>query len=213
MRSIVGATLGFGHGELDHHSDSCDIYSTVSRCLDDTVEHFGLVIAKEELYGSVSKHVGRLMAHAPSMPYFRNTLRESLRSRSPFLYDAAVYLADKLSRLLGIFFTDDEIGLLAIYIGLYSEPAPNPNLVTAVVVCPRYQALRDVLLAGLVDHFANRMRMCGHRFICRGSGYVRWRHRDIDDRRTVAPPYLCSHQRVDVGSRSVGDRFCAPEGQ
>ena len=159
LRSIVGATLGFGHGELDHHSDSCDIYSTVSRCLDDTVEHFGLVIAKEELYGSVSKHVGRLMAHAPSMPYFRNTLRESLRSRSPFLYDAAVYLADKLSRLLGIFFTDDEIGLLAIYIGLYSEPAPNPNLVTAVVVCPRYQALRDVLLAGLVDHFANRMRI------------------------------------------------------
>ena len=99
------------------------------------------------------------MAHAPSMLYFRNTLRESLRSRSPFLYDAAVYLTDKLSRLLGIFFTDDEIGLLAVYIGLYSEPAPNPNLVTAVVVCPRYQALRDVLLAGLVDHFANRMRI------------------------------------------------------
>lgn len=159
LRSIIGATLGLGHGEPDHHSDSCDTCLTVSRCLDDTVEHFGLVIAKEELYGSVSKHVERLMAHAPSMPYFRNTLRESLRSRSPFLYDAAVYLADKLSRLLGIFFTDDEIGLLAVYIGLYSESAPNPSLVTAVVVCPRYRALRDLLLAGLVDHFSDRMRI------------------------------------------------------
>ena len=144
--------------------------------------------------------LGDYMAHAPSMLYFRNTLRESLRSRSPFLYDAAVYLADKLSRLLGIFFTDDEIGLLAIYIGLYSEPAPNPNLVTAVA-------------SRTGRPFRGSNEDCGHRFICRGSGYVRWRHRDIDDRRTVTPSYLCSHQRVDVGSRSVGDRFCAPEGQ
>lgn len=58
LRFIVGVIFGFGYGEFDYYFDFCDIYLMVSRCLDDMVEYFGLVIVKEELYGSILKYVG-----------------------------------------------------------------------------------------------------------------------------------------------------------
>lgn len=78
------------------------------------------------------------MVYVFLMFYFCNILCELLRLWLLFFYDVVVYLIDKFLRLLGIFFMDDEIGLLVIYIGLYFEFVLNLNLVMVVVVCLCY---------------------------------------------------------------------------
>lgn len=160
VRTIVGVALDPHVNMGVEESERTGVSDTTAQCLDETIQHFNLTVDTQKLYKSISEHVERLVLHTRDLPYFRNTLQESLRSRSPFLYDVAVYLADRLSRMLGISLSDDEIGLLAIYLGLYSRPVnADEHAISAVVICPQYQTLRDWLLAGLVGHFGSRLQI------------------------------------------------------
>lgn len=160
LRTIVGIALDPHTNGGGYETKRTSISDAVRICLDETIDHFNLKVSREKLYENVSEHVERLSLHARELPYFRNTLQESLRSRSPFLYDVAVYLADRLSRMLGTTFANDEIGLLAIYLGLYSRPvAADDHTISGIVICPRYQTLRDWLLAGLVERFGERLQI------------------------------------------------------
>ncbi len=137
-----------------------DVRDVLVEALDDTVAHFNLTVQRDKLYSSLEGHVRRMVGRVGTMLYFRNSLQESLRSRSPFLYDVAVHLADRIVRRLDVRFTDDEIGLFAIYFGLYSEQrTPDELTISAVLVCPRYQTLRDWLIAGLVERYDPSLRV------------------------------------------------------
>lgn len=144
----------------DLPTGSDNVREVLTAALDETVERFNLAVQRDKLYTALEGHIRRMLKRVDTMLYFRNSLQDSLHSRSPLLYDVAVFLADRVSRALGVRFTDDEIGLLAIYFGLYSEqPAAGDPEITAVLVCPRYQTLQDWLIAGLVERYVNSLRI------------------------------------------------------
>ncbi|WP_316669160.1 PTS sugar transporter subunit IIA [uncultured Propionibacterium sp.] len=162
VRTLVSLALDHGAGSAGagRPFDENGAAEAIRVCLDETIAHFNLCSDYARLHRSICDHVLRLVARPRKLPYFRNSLQESLRARSPFLYDVAVWLADKLSRMLSISFSDDEIGLLVIYLGLHTaQPATDERTVSAVVVCPRYHALQDWLLAELVERFSGRLRV------------------------------------------------------
>lgn len=167
QQSLVGllqASLEEGHGPeptggvVTHDED--DFSKLLGTALDETAAHFRLTIQRDKLYNSLEGHLRRMLRRVGAPMYFRNSLQESLRSRSPFLYDIAVFLADRISRQLNVRFTDDEIGLLAIYFGLYTQQrGTDKQSISAVIVCPRYQTLRDWLLAGIVERYSTALRV------------------------------------------------------
>jgi len=139
-----------------------DTYSTdevlriVRSAVEETLLHFELDAQREELVIALTNHVRRLLARNAGLLYFRNALREPLRTRSPLLYDAAVYLAHALSRELSAELTDDEIGLLAVHLGMHTgHDGAAPRALRAVVVCPQYQALRERLVGRLRERFGD----------------------------------------------------------
>lgn len=139
------------------------LHDTVRTCIEDTIGVFSLMIPldkRPKLFSALAEHIARLTIRDKVLPYNHNGLRESLRSRSPLLYDAAVYLADRLFQTLGLLFPDDEIALLAINLGLYIVPATDQaHRTTAVLVCPRYRTLQDLLLSTLMQRFADRLHI------------------------------------------------------
>lgn len=147
--------------ENDHGDDlqypGLDILDGVlNSAIEETIEHFRLTVDKERLRSSLSGHLRRMMKTSDQLIYFRNGLQESLRSRSPFLFDIAAFFADKISQSMRVLFTDDEIGLLTIYFGLAIRRSLSSNpRITCVVVCPRYQTLRDWLLTALIERHDN----------------------------------------------------------
>lgn len=163
-RDVLAVTLS-GHLQIDEVPSEVDqqLENAVRQALTLTIEKFNLPIPADKqakLFRGLSEHTARLVARNKLMPYFHNGLRESLKSRSPLIYDAAVYMADRLFRGLGLPLPDDEIGLLAIYLGLYSEATTfGDGKITAVLVCPRYGTLRDWLLSGLMHRFGERLRI------------------------------------------------------
>ncbi|MBE6476772.1 MAG: HTH domain-containing protein [Propionibacteriaceae bacterium] len=162
VRALLGLALDHGVTSPGGRPDAEDsgAAEAIRACLDETIGHFNLEVDYGKLSRNICDHVLRLVARPRKLPYFRNNLQESLRARSPFLYDVAVYLADRLSKALTINFSDDEIGLLVIYLGLHTEQPPtDERAISAVVVCPRYHALQDWLLAELVERFPDRLRI------------------------------------------------------
>ncbi len=150
--------------DLDHEAGGAasdlDPTELVTRTLQETLDHFSLESTSDKLVPSIVEHLRRFITRSSKFAYFRNSLRESLRSKSPFLYDVAVYVAHRISGALHLQMDDDEIGLLAIYLGLYTKAPEAPDdSASVVVVCPHYQSLRDWLLASLVNHFSDRMRI------------------------------------------------------
>ncbi len=134
------------------------LHDVVTRAVDECVAHFDLRVQREKLIRSITDHTRRLVARKTTLVYFRNGLRQSLRTRSPYLYDVAVYLAHKISSSLEVWVTDDEISLFAIYLGLYTQNVGEAaDAVRATIVCPRYQTLREWLLARLVEQFGEKL--------------------------------------------------------
>ena len=139
-------------------AEDAAISEVVTRAVDDCVAHFDLKVQREKLITSITQHTRRLVARKATLVYFRNGLRESLRTRSPYLYDVAVYLAHKISSSLEVWVTDDEISLFAIYLGLYTDSGDDSaDMVRVTIVCPRYQTLREWLLARFVEHLGEKL--------------------------------------------------------
>jgi lichenan operon transcriptional antiterminator len=159
LQRLVGVALDNSADQpVPAGADDDAITEVVSRALDDCIAHFDLKVQREKLITSISQHTRRLVARKATLVYFRNGLRESLRTRSPYLYDVAVYLAHKISSSLEVWVTDDEISLFAIYLGLYTENGDDaPDAVRVTIVCPRYQTLREWLLARFVEHLGEKV--------------------------------------------------------
>jgi lichenan operon transcriptional antiterminator len=139
-------------------AEDAAISEVVTHAVDDCVAHFDLKVQREKLITSITQHTRRLVARKATLVYFRNGLRESLRTRSPYLYDVAVYLAHKISSSLEVWVTDDEISLFAIYLGLYTDSGDDSaDMVRVTIVCPRYQTLREWLLARFVEHLGEKL--------------------------------------------------------
>ncbi len=138
--------------------DDAVVSAVVAGAVDDCIRHFDLRAQRDRLVESIIDHTRRLFARKATLVYFRNGLRESLRTRSPYLYDVAVYLAHQISSALAVPVTDDEISLFAIYLGLYAqEREDGADLVAVTLVCPRYQTLQEWLLARVVEQFGEKI--------------------------------------------------------
>lgn len=142
--------------------DQSAIRDVVAHAVDECIVHFDLHVQRDKLVTDITQHTQRLIARSATLVYFRNGLRESLRTRSPYLYDVAVYLAHQISSSLGVRVSDDEISLFAIYLGLYADHHDgSSDAVSVTLVCPRYQTLREWLLARLAEQLGARLTMVG----------------------------------------------------
>lgn len=148
LQNIAGASI-------TSHQDVQDV---VAGAVDTCIQRFDLVTQRDKLVDSLTQHTLRLIARRDTFAIFRNGLRDSLRTMSPFIFDIAVYLAHDVCSRLNLEITDDEISLFAIYLGLYTSNSDrSPNAITATIVCPRYQILREWLLTRLVEIFGDRL--------------------------------------------------------
>lgn len=160
ITSLVQADVTAETVSNDSSTTATGLTELVQEAILNSLEHFSLEATSEKLVPSIVEHLRRFVIRSAKFAYFRNNLRESLRSKSPFLYDVAVYLAHRISVGLRLQIGDDEIGLLAIYLGLYTKPLETHEDVSrVVVVCPHYQTLRDWLLSKLLDRFSDRIHI------------------------------------------------------
>lgn len=147
---------------LDEHSSDggTRLEAIVASALERTAQRFNFDGRNERLLSSLTEHVRRFTARTATFFYSHEIFHDALKTRSAYLYDVAVYFAYLVSESTSIPINDSEIGLLAIYFGLYSDgPSARTETCQVCLVCPNYHSLRDWMLASLARSFGDRLHV------------------------------------------------------
>ncbi len=106
------------------------------------------------------EHINALIVRARSNQCAINLISENLKEMSPFVYDVAIHLAKSLEEYFDIKITDEEIGLLSVYIGFVIEQSTASNhLVNILLACDEYHHIADYILSKLKSNYKNQIRI------------------------------------------------------
>ena len=127
--------------------------------LEQTECKFQIALNNEDFVDSFILHIHFLILRAKSANFFLNDVSTSLRLSHPFVYEAAVYLAYLLEKEFKINIADDEIGLIAIYLGSLAtniQSYPKPKI---ACVCSSYHELKKMMVQQLTNEYGSKIEI------------------------------------------------------
>ncbi|MCD8028755.1 MAG: PTS sugar transporter subunit IIA [Erysipelotrichaceae bacterium] len=143
------------------YNDYSFVYK-IKEILDDTMNHFALDIDYQMSLNQFALHIHRLLFRSQSSFYFQNDFNKNLQYSHPFIYELAVYFTYKLKETFDITVQDNEIGLLAIYLGLMIQSDVQPTtFLKALCICPDYNDLRKHFYHQFMLHFSDSVQLIG----------------------------------------------------
>jgi len=157
----IGSIRIDNHDYEDHvlYNDYSFIYK-IKEILDEMMTHYALNINYKMSLNQFSLHIRRLFFRSHSSFYFQNDFNKNLKHTHPFIYELAVYFAYQLKEIFDISIHDNEIGLLAIYIGLMIQADHQPtNYLKAICICPKYNDLRKHFSHLFMMHFGDSVQL------------------------------------------------------
>lgn len=152
----------------DHNYEESVLYNDYSfiykikEILDEMMAHFGLHVDYQMSLNQFSLHIHRLFFRSHSSFYFQNDFNKNLKHTHPFIYELAVYFAYRLQEIFDLTIHDNEIGLLAIYLGLMIQSQHQPHqYLKALCICPEYNDLRKHFSHQLMIHLGDSVQLIG----------------------------------------------------
>ena len=121
-----------------------------------TSRKYQIDLGNDEFVDSFVLHVHFLILRAQNASFFFNDISSSLRHSHPFIYEVAVYMAHLIEREFNAKISDDEIGLLAIYLGTIATFIQTYQRPKVACVCPSYHELKKLMTKQLVDVFGSK---------------------------------------------------------
>lgn len=138
---------------LKEYIDS-SIYTFIVEVLETVAEKYFISQLSEELVLNLSLHVSNLIYRGKKGKQIRNPLAEELKHSYAFIYDVAVFIAQKIQQHIKIPITDDEITFIAMHIGSYfEEKFEAENKLKCVIYTPQYYDMHKRLIYKIDDTF------------------------------------------------------------
>lgn len=133
--------------------------SAVEKLLAETFAHFDISYDFHSFLDGFTLHVFYLIVRYRTNSFFKNDITSTMRHSNPFVYEVSVYLASLIEEQFQIQIPNDEIGLLAVYIGTALERGGSEHCARAVLVCPEYNDVRQLLLRKLNHFFGSQLEI------------------------------------------------------
>ncbi|MCT9818795.1 PTS sugar transporter subunit IIA [Microbacterium sp. W1N] len=122
------------------------VEAAVREAVEQAAAEFLVDIGHEDFILRLALHVQNLRLRAAEQAWSRNPLTRSLKTTYPMIFEVAVFIADRLRGILGIALLDDEIAYIAMHVGGRLERSRRDGaLLTAMIVCPGYYELHELL--------------------------------------------------------------------
>lgn len=138
-----------------------DFTAKIDAIIDRTFHHFGITADLSRFVQNLYVHIYFMLLRVEAKNTFQNSFTASIKNSHPFLYDVAVYLSYLLGQSFQVKLPDDEIGLLAIYIGTnFSAIAEYPKA-RVILICPNYNSLQETILEQINHYFSEQIEVVG----------------------------------------------------
>lgn len=134
--------------------------SEILQIIRNTFDYYMLNLNYNSFLSNFIKHINALLIRARNKQFAVNLISENLKEMSPFIYDVAVHLSQSLEKHFNVNITDEEIGLLSVYIGFIIEQSiTNDDLVHVLIICNEYHYITDHILTKLKSNYENKIEI------------------------------------------------------
>lgn len=126
--------------------------------LSHVLERYMLAIELSPYISNLARHVHDMLKRAGIGNYVVCDMYKNIRSNTPFVYEVAVLFAREIEKKYRCKLPHDEIGLLAIHIGLIIENVIRDTDVVNVLVCSSsYQGISAKIMNYLNEYYGKRI--------------------------------------------------------
>lgn len=105
-------------------------------------------------------HLKNLIYRASRKTFAKNPMTSTIRLNSPMVFEVAVFIALDLGNRFNFKLNEDETAFLAMHIGAEVERQQlNKNKITAILICPEYNGLSQMLANSLMINFGSQINL------------------------------------------------------
>lgn len=142
-----GNIIKDAHFINEANNDSKMLEEETRSMINEVFDYFSINLDPNCSITAFTLHIQELIKRGRANNYVKNSGYISMRNRSPFIYEIAVMFSKKLEERLAIHIPDDEIGFLAIHLGMMVSGTETKN-----------EKLSILLYASNYRDIANRIR-------------------------------------------------------
>ncbi|MGN1343854.1 MAG: BglG family transcription antiterminator [Traorella sp.] len=139
--------------------DDLDFRNKIRSIISNTFLHYGLNYNFDEYFEKICLHIHYLLLRSQNNAFFESEKAFSLKYSHPYIYDIAVYLTYLLENEFNCTINDDEIDLIAIYVGSIVTRTSSYGKIEVVLICPKYNEIRKLLINQLKERFPTQIEI------------------------------------------------------
>lgn len=119
---------------------------------------FYLDLTDQNFILSFAMHIDSLILRMKNNRYTQNPMKKNIRSSSPFLYDIALFIFQKICEKYNLEYemNEDELSFIVIHLGLEIERIKSKdNLISCALYIPKYLNIQEDLSSKIMDKYGD----------------------------------------------------------
>lgn len=154
---LVGSKV-WEHGEVVHQGINLEQFCNST--IQDVKNHFGVDLTfNEDFKNGLMIHLTSLLNRQVYEIDLRNVLLNDIKSNFPFVFELAIYFSQKIQESFGCSISENEIGFIAMHLGVGLESQKHIKRNRVVLVYPYDNAIKDRILSFLDEKFSSQIEV------------------------------------------------------
>lgn len=151
-------------GLSEHQERESDLYEEVRSIMEEVYEKYYLDMLNDSFLVPFSLHIENLILRLRKNILIENPIKETFRNSSPFLYDVALYITERIKEKQQIEeeVSGNELTFLVMHLALELErQKQDSNNVSCLMYFPKYLGMETSLVNKIRIHFEDVITIAG----------------------------------------------------
>ena len=136
---LIGQLKPIENNELSSPLVSQELLNILDRVLFEAYNHYMITSDYHDLLYPFALHISALIKRARAKQEVINDMAITIKQNSPFVYEVAVYITEKLEKIFAISISEEEIGFIAIHVGFsINNSIANQERINIQLLCNNY---------------------------------------------------------------------------
>ena len=164
MRALIKSHIHLDNPENEKSSNEAGFYDEVKQIMEEVSERYYLDLTNDQFLVPFSLHIENFVLRLQKNILIENPIKESFRNSSPFLFDVALYIADRIKKdhRIEAEVSDNELTFLVMHLALELErQKKDSNNVRCLLFFPKYLGIENNLVSKIRFHFEDMITISG----------------------------------------------------
>ena len=155
---LIGQIKPIGESNSSTSLVSNELVNTLDKVLFETYNYYLISTDYHDFLYSFALHISAMIRRIQAGQEIINDMLLNIKDNSPFIYEVAVHIALKLDQIYSIAIPEEEIGLIAVYVGFsINKSISKINKINVQLLCNNYQNTYTSIKNYLLSNYAEQI--------------------------------------------------------